>query len=77
MNYIAGSPLGRLNFRVLTNDHCPVISEYDSQVDASIANVFATAAYRFGHTLIPPMLQRTNASYTKQAYPSIHLSEVY
>ncbi|MEM8732658.1 MAG: peroxidase family protein [Planctomycetota bacterium] len=33
---------------------------YDASVDPSISNVFATAAYRFGHTMLSPELQRLN-----------------
>ena len=36
---------------------------YDHTVNPSIANVFATAALRFGHTLINPVLQRLNKTF--------------
>jgi hypothetical protein len=35
---------------------------YDPGVDARIANVFATAAYRFGHSAISPVLLRLDAA---------------
>lgn len=31
---------------------------YNPNVDASIANIFSTAAYRFGHSMLNPVLQR-------------------
>ncbi|XP_025778366.1 peroxidasin-like protein [Puma concolor] len=36
---------------------------YDPSVNAGILNSFATAAFRFGHTLINPVLQRLNGSF--------------
>jgi peroxidase len=35
--------------------------DYDPTVNAGIATVFSTAAYRLGHTLLSPMIQRRDA----------------
>lgn len=44
---------------------------YDPLKNPSVSNVFATAALRFGHTLINPILSRLNASF--QPIPEGHL----
>lgn len=44
---------------------------YDPQMNPSIANEFATAALRFGHTIINPILHRLNSSF--QPIPQGHL----
>uniref|UniRef100_A0A4Y0BLU1 Peroxidasin n=1 Tax=Anopheles funestus TaxID=62324 RepID=A0A4Y0BLU1_ANOFN len=44
---------------------------YDSNVNPTVFNEFATAAFRFGHSLINPMLHRLNESY--QPIPQGHL----
>lgn len=45
---------------------------YRDDVDPSISNVFATAAYRFGHTMLPAELQRLDAD--RNEHPAGHLS---
>ncbi|XP_055843277.1 peroxidasin [Episyrphus balteatus] len=44
---------------------------YNPSINPSIANEFATAAFRFGHTLINPILHRVNETY--QPIPQGHL----
>ncbi|XP_067878223.1 peroxidasin homolog isoform X2 [Heterodontus francisci] len=44
---------------------------YDPNVNAGIVNVFATAAFRFGHTLINPILYRLDDTF--QPIPQGHL----
>ncbi|XP_064190296.1 peroxidasin isoform X1 [Anguilla rostrata] len=45
---------------------------YDPNVNAGIVNAFATAAFRFGHTLINPVLYRLDESF--QPIPQGHIS---
>uniref|UniRef100_A0A674MWK8 Myeloid-specific peroxidase n=1 Tax=Takifugu rubripes TaxID=31033 RepID=A0A674MWK8_TAKRU len=51
---------------------------YNPKVDPSIANVFATAAYRFAHLAIQPVLSRLDANYREDTqFPSVPLFKAF
>lgn len=51
---------------------------YDSNVDPSIANVFATAAYRFAHLAIQPFLARLDERYNESPrFPNVPLFKAF
>nr|XP_005992326.1 PREDICTED: myeloperoxidase-like [Latimeria chalumnae] len=51
---------------------------YNEQVDPRVSNVFGTAAFRFGHVTIQPILYRLNESYQEHPkYPSMLLHKSF
>ncbi|XP_030623948.1 eosinophil peroxidase-like [Chanos chanos] len=51
---------------------------YDENVDPSIANVFATAAYRFAHNTIQPLMFRLDENYRNHPqFPSVPLFKTF
>ncbi|XP_041926145.1 eosinophil peroxidase isoform X2 [Alosa sapidissima] len=53
-------------------------SGYNDSVDPSVANVFATAAYRFGHNTIPPLMFRLDENYNDNPqFPTVPLFKAF
>ncbi|XP_068559484.1 eosinophil peroxidase-like [Cebidichthys violaceus] len=51
---------------------------YDEDVDPSISNVFATAAYRFAHLMVQPIMFRLNETYEEHPdFPSPLLHKAF
>ncbi|XP_069020373.1 eosinophil peroxidase isoform X1 [Embiotoca jacksoni] len=51
---------------------------YNPNVDPSISNVFATAAYRFAHLAIQPVLSRLDENYREHSqFPSVPLHKAF
>ena len=48
---------------------------YDSSVDATVINSFATAAFRMGHPLINMNFIRPDPTYTKPQGPTIRVKD--
>ena len=64
---LVGAQMQAITYReflpaLLGPDALPPYTGYDPEVDASIANVFSTGAYRFGHSALSPTLLRLDAS---------------
>nr|XP_014349544.1 PREDICTED: eosinophil peroxidase [Latimeria chalumnae] len=61
-----------------TEHYLPPYSGYNEHVDPRISNVFATAAFRFAHVTINPVLFRLDNNYTENpAHPSIALHKSF
>ena len=50
---------------------------YNSSVNPSIANVFATAAYRFGHSQIMPLFERLDREYKPLPIGPLRLQDAF
>jgi len=64
---IVGAEMQQITYReflpiLLGPDAIPPYRGYRDEVDPTIANEFATAAYRFGHSLLPTSIQRVDGN---------------
>lgn len=51
---------------------------YDPNINPSASNVFATAAFRFGHATISPILRRLNENYQEtERLPHLRLHDTF
>ncbi|KAJ8347032.1 hypothetical protein SKAU_G00284330 [Synaphobranchus kaupii] len=58
--------------------HLSTYPGYDENVDPSISNVFATAAYRFAHLAIQPFMFRLDENYNEHPeFPSVMLHKAF
>ncbi len=55
----------------------PAYTGYDSTVNPAIANEFSTAAFRFGHTMLPPQMSRLKSNGTDIPEGSLSLRNAF
>ncbi|XP_077861561.1 peroxidasin homolog [Saccoglossus kowalevskii] len=54
-----------------------VYNGYDPDTNAAIANVFSTAAFRFGHATVKPILTRLDANFTEIVDGHLRLHQIF
>ena len=79
---IVGAQMQVITYReflpaLLGSDALPPYRGYDPAVNGRIANVFSTAAYRFGHSALSPTLLRVDANGREVAEGHLALREAF
>lgn len=89
---MSAKKMGFLFFQIITiRDYIPKVigpdalnqyigpyKGYNRTANPSVSNVFSTAAFRFAHAAIHPIIKRLNAQYQNDPnLPNLHLHEVF
>ncbi|XP_067400986.1 thyroid peroxidase [Emydura macquarii macquarii] len=60
------------------NQYVGLYKGYDHTINPTVSNVFSTAAFRFGHATIHPIIKRLDAQYQDDPdLPNLHMHEVF
>uniref|UniRef100_A0A8C3IDS0 Thyroid peroxidase n=1 Tax=Chrysemys picta bellii TaxID=8478 RepID=A0A8C3IDS0_CHRPI len=60
------------------NQYLGLYKGYDHRINPMASNVFSTAAFRFGHATIHPIIKRLNVQYQDDPdLPNLHMHEVF
>ena len=79
---VVGAEMQRITYKeflpvLLGPDAIPPYRGFREDIDPTIANEFATAAYRLGHSLLPPVLPRVNADASTAEEGDLPLAEAF
>ena len=63
--------------KLLGEDALDAYDGYDVNVDPAIANIFSTAAYRLGHTMLSSTVHRTDEEGSENEFGGLSLQDAF